>query len=380
MSRAFTWEELPLSHQLMYENKHPSGNMAILVGAPDFGLGKNVSEPVAITPTATAEITSDDEYRRPSPAMPEPEMGLEGDMDRRLVRDMMHYGVIACALDTPVNEVARRMTSYHVHAIVVTDSEGFATGIVSQTDVVLARQGRGAEELAQLTAGDIMTAALITCTPDSTVAEAITLMARNRIHRLVVVDTRAGKPWPVGVLSMTDIITYGMSTEPTGEGAMALPPTTWRADIYEPMAPEPALAGLDLAEDTTLVRDVMHLGVVTCTRDTSLVEVARTMYDQHIHAIVVVDDEGRAAGVVSQTDVVLARQGRTASQAAVLKAGDILTPSLVSCTPDRKLSDAITEMTRNRVHRLVVVDERGGRLMPVGILSMTDVIRQLIEA
>ena len=39
MSQAFTWDELPLSHQLMYENKHPYGNMAVLIGAPTFGLG-----------------------------------------------------------------------------------------------------------------------------------------------------------------------------------------------------------------------------------------------------------------------------------------------------------------------------------------------------
>ena len=36
---AFTWDKLPESHQLMYENKHPQGNMAILVGAAQAGLG-----------------------------------------------------------------------------------------------------------------------------------------------------------------------------------------------------------------------------------------------------------------------------------------------------------------------------------------------------
>jgi len=39
LSRAFTYEELPASHQLMYENKHPHGNMSVLIGAPDFKLG-----------------------------------------------------------------------------------------------------------------------------------------------------------------------------------------------------------------------------------------------------------------------------------------------------------------------------------------------------
>ena len=40
LSRTFSYEELPDSHQLMYENQHPHGNMSVLVGAPDFGLGK----------------------------------------------------------------------------------------------------------------------------------------------------------------------------------------------------------------------------------------------------------------------------------------------------------------------------------------------------
>ena len=35
-------------------------------------------------------------------------------------------------------------------------------------------------------------------------------------------------------------------------------------------------------------------------------------------------------------------------------------------------------MTRNRIHRLVVVEEQAGKLVPVGILSMTDVVRRLI--
>ena len=38
LSRVFAFGEVGLSHQLMYENEHPPGNMAILVGAPREGL------------------------------------------------------------------------------------------------------------------------------------------------------------------------------------------------------------------------------------------------------------------------------------------------------------------------------------------------------
>lgn len=379
MSRAFTWDELPLAHQLMYENRHPYGNMSILIGAPTFGLGKNIPEPIGalvVEPTAEPRERKDF-YRAPLRPLDEPQPVPAGVEDTRLVREIMHYGVISCSANTSVEEVARRMTSYHVHAIVVTDEAGYAIGVVSQTDLVLARQSHAPAELSNLAAKDIMTSRLITCSPDTRVSEAITLMTRNRIHRLVVVDTRDGKLWPIGVISMTDIITYELGGGPGSEAGAYLA-TAVGDDIYEPMAPEPTLTDLAAVEDATLVRDVMHHGVITCDRSTPLAEVARSMLANRIHAVVVVDSQGYAVGVVSQTDLVLARQGRTPEQAAKLTAGDIMTPGVIGCAPDCKLSDAIALMTRNRVHRLVVVEERQGKPRPVGVLSMTDVIRQMI--
>lgn len=38
LSRTFSFEEIPLAHQLMDENRHPAGNMACLIGAPEEGL------------------------------------------------------------------------------------------------------------------------------------------------------------------------------------------------------------------------------------------------------------------------------------------------------------------------------------------------------
>lgn len=41
LSRTFPWNETGACHQLMRENKHPHGNMAILVGAKETGLGRS---------------------------------------------------------------------------------------------------------------------------------------------------------------------------------------------------------------------------------------------------------------------------------------------------------------------------------------------------
>ncbi len=40
LSRTFSFEEVPLAHQLMHERRHPNGNMAALVSATEIGLGR----------------------------------------------------------------------------------------------------------------------------------------------------------------------------------------------------------------------------------------------------------------------------------------------------------------------------------------------------
>lgn len=40
LTETYKFSEIPLSHQLMYENRHPHGNMACLVNATDKGMGR----------------------------------------------------------------------------------------------------------------------------------------------------------------------------------------------------------------------------------------------------------------------------------------------------------------------------------------------------
>jgi CBS domain-containing protein len=55
------------------------------------------------------------------------------------------------------------------------------------------------------------------------------------------------------------------------------------------------------------VSDIMTPDVVTCTRETSVEDLARTMTDRRIRHVPVVDAEGALAGIVSIGDVVKSR-------------------------------------------------------------------------
>ena len=123
-------------------------------------------------------------------------------MTEKLVKHIMHNGVIGCKSDTPLSEVVRILSDTDIHALVVTGDSGEVVGVVSHMDIILHHD----EDLTKLTAREVMTSKVITVTPESKVTEAIDVMVKNRIHRLVVSEPEGDKLLPVGVLSTTDIV------------------------------------------------------------------------------------------------------------------------------------------------------------------------------
>jgi len=53
-----------------------------------------------------------------------------------------------------------------------------------------------------------------------------------------------------------------------------------------------------------LVRDLMTVGVVTCTPDTPVPELARQVLESDLEGVIVLDHEGHAVGTVTQHELV----------------------------------------------------------------------------
>ncbi len=127
-------------------------------------------------------------------------------MTDRKVQDWMHRGVVTCAPETAVAEVAAIMEARDISALVVVDGGGDALGVISRTDLVNARfiepymkHWRG------LCAQHLMTKPAITVAPDTSIDEAVQILNERHIHRLVVAEKSAGHIRPVGILSITDL-------------------------------------------------------------------------------------------------------------------------------------------------------------------------------
>jgi CBS domain-containing protein len=125
------------------------------------------------------------------------------------------------------------------------------------------------------------------------------------------------------------------------------------------------------------VRDWMHEGVISCRRDTPVEEVAKTMDAKDISALVVVDEQGDAVGVISRTDLVNARfvqpylkhwRGMTAEH--------LMSNPVISVSRETGIDAAVRRLQEKRIHRLVVVEESAGHIRPVGILSVTDLAKR----
>ncbi len=134
-----------------------------------------------------------------------------------------------------------------------------------------------------------------------------------------------------------------------------------------------------MSDHPTTVGEIMNPHVISCTSDTTLREAIDMLQQHRIHALVVVEGPGYLAGVFSQTDALRAwRQGLDYEQSMASPVGEFMTKSVITCMSHVDMTRAASMLTEHKIHRLVVVEERNdGRVWPVGVISQTDIVRQL---
>ena len=111
------------------------------------------------------------------------------------VYDLMLEQVITVQPHHTVDHVRRLISTNHIHAIPVVDSEGDLVGIVSSADLVSDFKGR-------TPVSQIMTRKVYTVPQDDDVHTAARVMRSHRIHHLVVTDDQK----VIGILSSFDLL------------------------------------------------------------------------------------------------------------------------------------------------------------------------------
>ena len=128
------------------------------------------------------------------------------------------------------------------------------------------------------------------------------------------------------------------------------------------------------------VQDWMHPRVITCRRETPVAEVAATLDANDISALVVVNEQGDAVGVISRTDLVNARFVQPYMKHwRGLNAEHLMTQPVISVSANTTIDEAVQLLNEKHIHRLVVIERAGGHIRPIGILSVTDLAKHVRE-
>lgn len=124
------------------------------------------------------------------------------------------------------------------------------------------------------------------------------------------------------------------------------------------------------------VQDIMSRPVVTCRAGDSLDVPARLMWECDCGLVVVIGDDQRLAGVVTDRDICIATWSRGTAPQALL-ARDAMTNPVFSCQQNEPLEVVLSSMALHQVRRLPVIDGSGA---PVGLLSVNNVTRFVATA
>ncbi len=111
--------------------------------------------------------------------------------------------IISTRPDATIASVARLLKQKRIGALVVTDADGGLCGIISERDLArgLADHGAG---LLEMTVAELMTAKVVTCSPDDGLASLMQTMTERRFRHLPVV--KDGEL--IGIISIGDVVKY----------------------------------------------------------------------------------------------------------------------------------------------------------------------------
>lgn len=125
------------------------------------------------------------------------------------------------------------------------------------------------------------------------------------------------------------------------------------------------------------VDSLMTRSPVVVLEDDAIAGVAELLAGYEITGLPVVDSADRLVAVVSQTDLVRLRGSTlpwTGWHGFLVR--DLMTQPATPITGSAQLDEAARQITAERVHRLVVVDDRQS---PIGVISESVIVREIAD-
>ncbi len=266
------------------------------------------------------------------------------------VAEAMRRQVIAVSTEAPLEKAIRFTIKYKVNAILVTDADQQALGVVTKTDMMGAYY---AGLPLETSVESIMVGPPLFCRQEDSLDTALDTMRTQGIHRLYVHSEDPGRA--VGVLAYPDIV--GLLYRFCRRCDMSI------------LKKKAGQSEGDLAGHL-IVREVMTAGVESMSEDASLLQVMAGLAANRLAAVLITGGEGQPRGVASKTDLIAAYKHGLPHETP---AREIMSTPVRVCRQDDFLALAIQEMIFWDIHRLFVAAGNSQKI--VGVLSLSDAAR-----
>ena len=173
----------------------------------------------------------------------------------------------------------------------------------------------------------------ITITPNTSILEAIEVLQKFRISRLVVIDKNQN---PVGLITEKDILRslFPLGSKPLG---------------------------------STQVNDAMSKNLITVNKNSSIYQCAKLMKDNNISSVVVLRDDRSLEGIITKTDLVFNFLIQETKSLVVSK---IMSERVITVEPGDALYLVESILLNNKISRVPVVKNQN----LVGIITYRDFI------
>lgn len=146
------------------------------------------------------------------------------------------------------------------------------------------------------------------------------------------------------------------------------------------------------------IMDIMQTNVITVQSDTEIKDIARTLFENNISGVPVVNSSGKLVGIISEGDLLhketsprvpdvvgflgaliyyrgVKQYESDFKKLIALQASELMTSDVVTIQKDAKIEDAAYLMINRGVKRLPVVED--GKI--IGIVTRMDIIKTLME-
>jgi CBS domain-containing protein len=128
-------------------------------------------------------------------------------------------------------------------------------------------------------------------------------------------------------------------------------------------------------DQTTL--EAKRYGVFATEYSMKLGAATQRMVEEDVSALVVTDEEGYLAGILSRIDVI--RAALLHEDWADRRVEEFMNEDVVTVSMHATLRDVAEILLDHRIHRVVMVREEAGKKQPLSIISAADLVYHLIK-